>query len=423
MNDYKQAIKESIHLPKTAFPMKANLNRREPEIIETWKKNYIYQKMVDKNKNHKPFIMSDGPPYANGHIHMGHTLNKCLKDFVIKYKNMAGFYAPYIPGWDCHGLPIEHKVTKKLGSKAREKSNRELRQMCREEAKKWVDIQKDEFIRLGVLGQWETPYLTMDPDYEAEEVREFARNYKKGLIVRGEKPVYWCIPLQTALAEAEVEYMDHRSPSVYVSFPYKPKSEFGSFYKPVYCVIWTTTPWTLPANQAIALNENYEYGFFESDHGYLLLAREVKERFEKQTGIKLKSPKRYFFGKKFEFEKAEHPLEDRSSLLILGDHVTLDAGSGLVHTAPGHGQDDYQMGCQYDLPITSPVTSNGRFTNEVPKYQGLNVFKANPIIISDLKASERLLGHSDVVHSYPHCWRTKTPLIFRTTAQWFIKMG
>ena len=422
MSDYKKIIKNSIHLPKTAFPMKANLGRQEPEIIETWKENCIYQKMVEKNKNSKTFIMIDGPPYANGHIHMGHTLNKCLKDFVIKYKNMTGFYAPYIPGWDCHGLPIEHKVTKSLGPKAKEKSNRELRWMCREEAKKWVNFQKSEFIRLGVLGQWENPYLTMDPDYEAEEIREFARNYKNGLIVRGEKPVYWCIPLQTALAEAEIEYMDHRSPSVYVSFPYKPDSRFGFFDKPVCCVIWTTTPWTLPANQAIALNGNYEYGFFESDCNYFVLAREIKEKFEEQTGIELKNPEKYFLGKEFEFEKARHPFEDRSSLLILGDHVTLEVGSGLVHTAPGHGQDDYLAGCQYRLPIMSPVASNGRFTNEVPKYQGLNIFEANPIIVEDLRTSGHLLSYKEIVHSYPHCWRTKTPLIFRTTPQWFIKM-
>ena len=422
MKDYKQAIKESIHLPKTPFPMKARLNQKEPEIIKAWRESHIYQKMVDKNKERPFFTMPDGPPYANGSIHMGHTLNKCLKDFIIKYKNMAGFYAPYIPGWDCHGLPIEHRVTKKLGSKVKEKSNQQLRQMCRDEAKKWVDVQREEFIRLGVFGQWEEPYLTMNPDYEAEEIREFARNYKNGVIVRGQKPVYWCIPLQTALAEAEIEYMDHRSPSIHVKFPYKPHSRFGSFDKPVYCVIWTTTPWTLPANQAIALNESYEYGFFENENEYLLIAREIREKFEEQTNLKLKDPGKYFSGKEFEFEKAEHPFEKRPSLLILSDHVSLDTGSGLVHTAPGHGQEDYTVGCRYNLPALSPVDPNGCFTDEIPKYKGLHVFKANPIIIADLKASGYLLTHKDIVHSYPHCWRTKTPLIFRTTAQWFIKM-
>ena len=217
----KESIKESLNLPKTPFPMKANLNQKEPQVIKAWTEKQIYQKMLKKNKGGGAFTMIDGPPYANGHLHIGHCLNKCLKDFIIKYKNMSGFYAPYIPGWDCHGLPIEHKVTKKLGSRAREKSNQQLRQMCRDEAGKWIDIQRDEFIRLGIFGQWKKPYLTMNPGYEAEEIREFARIYKNGVILRGQKPVYWCIPLQTALAEAEVEYMDHESPSIYVRFPYK----------------------------------------------------------------------------------------------------------------------------------------------------------------------------------------------------------
>ena len=276
--------------------MKANLAQREPEMIADWNKNSIYHKMVAQNEGGANFTMPDGPPYANGHIHMGHTLNKCLKDFVIKYKNMAGFQAPYIPGWDCHGLPIEHNITKKLGPKLREKTDKEIRLMCRDEAKKWVETQKEEFIRLGILGQWEDPYLTLNPDYEAEEVREFARNYKNGVIVRGQKPVYWCIPLQTALAEAEIEYHDHKSPSIYVKFEYKPSEKFGTFDKPVYCVIWTTTPWTLPANLAVALNPNFEYGFFESDGEYLLIAKDIKESFEEATERKLTDPSQYFFG-------------------------------------------------------------------------------------------------------------------------------
>lgn len=402
--------------------MKANLNQREPETIKNWQEKKTYHAMVEKNKDKKNFTMPDGPPYANGHIHMGHTLNKCLKDFVIKYKNMAGFYAPYIPGWDCHGLPIEHNITKKLGPKVREKTAQELRLMCREEAKKWVNTQKDEFIRLGILGQWENPYLTLDPEYEAEEVREFARNYKNGVIVQGKKPVYWCIPLQTALAEAEIEYQNHTSPSIYVKFPYVPNEKFGSFDKPVSCVIWTTTPWTLPANQAVALNANFEYGFFESDGEYLLIAKDIKESFEEATGRTLKDPSQYFFGKEFEFEKARHPFMDRDSLFILGDHVTLEAGSGVVHTAPGHGQEDYQVGLEYNLPLMSPVNPNGTFTDEVPQYEGQNVFKANEVIIADLEKSGHLVARKDINHSYPHCWRSKSPLIFRATAQWFIEM-
>jgi isoleucyl-tRNA synthetase len=422
VSDHKQAIKDSINLPNTTFPMKANLNQREPETIKKWKKQNTYQKMVAKNKGKKNFTMPDGPPYANGHIHMGHTLNKCLKDFVIKYKNMAGFEAPYIPGWDCHGLPIEHNITKKLGGKIREKTAQEIRLLCRDEAKQWVNIQKEEFIRLGILGDWDNPYLTLDPSYEAEEVREFARNHKNGVIIQGKKPVYWCIPLQTALAEAEIEYHNHTSPSIYVKFPYKPNKKFGSFDQPTFCVIWTTTPWTLPANQAVALNANFEYGFFKCDNEYYLIAKDIKNSFEEATGKKLTDPKSYFLGKEFELEKCQHPFMKRDSLFILGDHVTLEAGSGVVHTAPGHGQEDYQVGLLYDLVLSSPVGPDGRFTDEVPQYEGQKVFDANEVIIEDLQKLGLLVARKDITHSYPHCWRTKTPVIFRATAQWFIKM-
>lgn len=422
MSDFKEAIKNSINLPKTSFPMKANLNQREPEIIDGWTQNSVYTKMVENNSDKDSFTMPDGPPYANGHIHMGHTLNKCLKDFIIKYKNMAGYHAPYIPGWDCHGLPIEHNITKKLGPKVRDKTDKEIRLLCREEANKWVETQKKEFIRLGILGEWDNPYLTLSPDYEAEEVREFARNFKNGVVVRGQKPVYWCIPLQTALAEAEIEYQDHTSPSVYVKFDYTPNEKFGSFDKPVSCVIWTTTPWTLPANLAVCLHPDFEYGFFDSGNEYLLIAKEIKETFEEATGLSLKEPEQYFKGRDFEYEKAKHPFIDRDSLFILGDHVTLEAGSGVVHTAPGHGHDDYIVGLKYDLPILSPVGPNGAFTDEFPKYEGTKVFAANEPIIEDLKASGHLIARKDITHSYPHCWRTKTPVIFRNTSQWFISM-
>ncbi len=422
MSDFTQAIKDSVNLPQTDFPMKANLNQREPQTILDWKKQNIYQKMIEKNKGQKSFSMPDGPPYANGHIHMGHTLNKSLKDFVIKYKNMSGHHAPYIPGWDCHGLPIEHNITKKLGGKARDKSAQELRLLCRDEAKKWVDVQKEEFIRLGILGDWDNPYLTLDPSYEAEEVREFARNYKNGVIIRGQKPVYWCIPLQTALAEAEIEYQDHKSPSVFVKFDYKPSARFGTFDKPVYCVIWTTTPWTLPANLAIALHPDFEYGFFDAGSEYWLIAKEIEKSFVEATGLTLKSPNTFFRGQDFEFEKAQHPFMNRDSVLILGDHVTLEAGSGLVHTAPGHGPDDYIVGLKYNLELLSPVAPNGTFTNEVPQYEGQKVFESNENIISDLQKSGHLISRKDIVHSYPHCWRSKSPLIFRATSQWFIKM-
>lgn len=422
MSDYKSAIKDSISLPNTSFPMKANLNDKEPELIARWNQEKTFEKLLQKNKNKKNFTMPDGPPYANGHIHMGHTLNKCLKDFVIKYKNMAGYQAPYIPGWDCHGLPIEHNITKKLGPKVREKTAQELRLMCREEAQKWVNTQRDEFIRLGILALWNEPYLTMNPAYEAEEIREFARCYKNGVIVRGQKPVYWCIPLQTALAEAEIEYQNHKSPSVYVRFPYKPNEKFGKFDKPVSCVIWTTTPWTIPANQAVCLNADLEYGFFENNNEYILIAKDIQKSFEEATGLNLKKPEQFFMGRDFEYEKARHPFMEQDSLFILGDHVNLEAGSGVVHTAPGHGQEDYQVGLLYDLPLVSPVGPDGAFTSEVPQYQGQKVFEANENIIADLDAAGFLVARIDIEHSYPHCWRSKSPLIFRATSQWFIKM-
>jgi len=420
MADHAQNIKDSINLPKTTFPMKANLAQREPELIKKWKTDNVYEKMV-ATKGER-FSMPDGPPYANGHIHMGHTLNKCLKDFVIKYQNMNGKQAPYIPGWDCHGLPIEHNITKKLGPKIREKSKQDVRGLCREEAHKWVDTQKEEFIRLGILGDWDTPYLTLNPGYEAEEVREFARIFKNGVIYRGKKPVHWCIPLQTALAEAEIEYQDHKSPSIYVKFPYTPHKKFGEFSKPVFCVIWTTTPWTLPANQGVALHPDFDYSFYEVGDDIFLIATDMKDSFEKDTELELGTPIATFKGTDFEGENAQHPWYERPSKFVLGDHVTLEAGTGVVHTAPGHGQDDYIVGMKYGLPLTSPVKSNGTYNKDVPEYEGLNVFKANDVIVEDLKTKNRLVALKVIKHSYPHCWRSKTPLIFRATSQWFIRM-
>jgi len=370
----------------------------------------------------RPFVLPDGPPYANGSIHIGHALNKTLKDIIVKYKNMTGYSAPLIPGWDCHGLPIEHAVTKNLGSKAKEKTAPEIRELCRAEAHKWVNIQKEQFRRLGVLADWENPYLTMSPDYEAEEVREFARAYKTGSIYLGTKPVYWNWTLQTALADAEVEYHQHRSPSIYVKFEVKDVAtlkRLGSPTKPTSFVIWTTTPWTLPANLGICLSADFEYSLFDTGSEYLIIAKGLKEHFEKDTGISLQ-PGHTFKGIDLDRGLAQHPFIDRTSLIVLGPHVTLDAGTGCVHTAPGHGADDYKVGLQYGLPILSPVGPNGTFTDEVPDYKGINIFKANPLIVERLKASGHLLGFKEFEHSYPHCWRSKTPLIFRATPQWFI---
>ncbi len=414
-------FKDTINLPKTEFPMKGNLPVNEPKTIEKWESNSIYNKMIESRPENKPFVMPDGPPYANGNIHMGHTLNKCLKDFVIKYQNMAGFRAPFIPGWDCHGLPIEHKVTKELGKKRNEKTPAEIRELCRQEAKKWVKTQGDQFRRLGVIADWDNPYLTLQSEYEAEEVRELARVLKNGIIYRGEKPVHWCYTLQTALAEAEIEYANHKSPAIYAKFPMEQGLEKFNFAKPVFAVIWTTTPWTLPANQGIALHKDFEYGFFDTGKDIIFIAAELKESVENDCDIELKDLGVRVKGSEFENLEARHAFYDRASKFILGDHVTMEA-TGMVHTAPGHGQDDYIAGLQYDLPIFSPVDERGRYTSEVPEYEGLHVFEANPKVIERLTELDRLLGHKEIEHSYPHNWRSKTPVIFRSTPQWFIRM-
>ncbi|MBY0386405.1 isoleucine--tRNA ligase [bacterium] len=418
--------KDSVNLPKTDFPMKADLAQREPQWIARWREKKIYEKMIAARKDKPLFTMPDGPPYANGSIHMGHTLNKCLKDITLKYRNLSEKKAVFIPGWDCHGLPIEHKVLKDLSDKKnvekKEQTPKQIRELCRQEALKWVSHQRDQFIRLGILADWENPYLTLNAQYEAEEVRELARILKNGVLYRGLKPVYWCYALQTALAEAEIEYANHKSPSVYVKFPFAPSKKFGTFEAPVFCVIWTTTPWTLPSNLGIALNKDFDYTFFKHENEYWLLAREMKAFFEKETGKTLEDTGRTFKGSEFERENAKHPFYDRNSLLILGDHVSLEAGTGLVHTAPGHGQDDYIVGLQYGLAILSPVNERAEFTQDVPEYAGLHVFKANPLIVERLQTAGRLIAHKQIEHSYPHCWRSKTPLIFRATSQWFIRM-
>ncbi len=414
-------FKDTINLPKTEFPMKGNLPQNEPKTIEFWNDNNIYKKMIEERPKDRPFVMPDGPPYANGNLHLGHTLNKCLKDFVIKYKNMAGYRAPFIPGWDCHGLPIEHKVTKELGKKRADKTAADIRELCRQEAKKWVGIQGEQFQRLGVVADWENPYLTLQESYEAEEVRELARILDNGIIYRGEKPVHWCYTLQTALAEAEIEYASHKSPAIYALFPMKEGLEKFNFKKPVFAVIWTTTPWTLPSNFGIALHRDFEYGFFEKGDQILFFAKDLKESVEKDCEIELKDLGLSIKGSELEGLNARHPFYDRDSKIVLGEHVTMEA-TGIVHTAPGHGQDDYNVGLEYGLPIFSPVDERGRYTSEVPEYEGLHVFEANPKVVARLQEQNRLLGHKEIEHSYPHNWRSKTPVIFRSTPQWFIRM-
>lgn len=416
--------KSTIRLPQTEFPMKGDLPIREPQIIASWEKNNIYKKLQEKNANGPGFTMPDGPPYANGSIHIGHALNKSLKDFVIKYKNMNGFSAPFIPGWDCHGLPIEHKVMKDLTDKKITKTDQEILALCREEAQKWVNHQREQFKRLGVLADWENPYLTMSKPYEAEEVREFARAFKRGVIYQGVKPVYWNWTLKTALADAEIEYHDKVSPAIYVKFNItddKSLAKLGNPKGTTSYVIWTTTPWTLPANVGIALHAEFDYGVYSTASGEnLVIAKSLKEYFEKDTGITLQNLLSTHKGADLELTEARHPFLDRKSVVILGDHVTADAGTGAVHTAPGHGADDFRVGQKYNLPVINPVAENGTYTDEYPEMQGMNIFKANPLIIEKIKASGHLLAHKDITHSYPHCWRSKTPLIFRTTAQWFI---
>jgi isoleucyl-tRNA synthetase len=418
----KPDYKSTLRLPLTEFPMKGNLNVKEPEIIKNWQNKNIYQKVMAKNKGKTPFSLPDGPPYANGSIHMGHTLNKCLKDFVIKYKNLRGFQAPFIPGWDCHGLPIEHKVLKDLQEKKKTANDHEILALCRAEASKWIESQMSQFRRLGVVADWENPYLTMSADYEAECIREFARMYEKGLVYQGVRPVYWNWTLKTALADAEIEYHNHKSPAIYVKFKIEDAAtlqKIGNPSEPTSIVIWTTTPWTIPANVGISLHPEFDYGVYQSGGENLIIAKNLKEAVEKDAGLQL-TLKSEFKGQILELGKARHPWINRDSIIVLGDHVTQEAGTGAVHTAPGHGADDFKVGQKYGLPVLCPVTESGTFTDEVPEWKGLNIFKANPLIIEKLQSIGALISVKQIEHSYPHCWRSKTPLIFRTTPQWFL---
>lgn len=422
MSNLGDRYKETILLPKTDFPMKANLAENEPKRIAFWTEQNIHEKMVDAQSPKGVFCMPDGPPYANGNLHVGHVLNKILKDMVIKSKNMLGYRAPFIPGWDCHGLPIELKVTSRLGEKRKSMTDSEVRDECRKEALHWVNTQREQFIRLGVLARWQKPWLTLNPDYEAEEVRLLGQILKNGILYRGEKPVYWDIQLQTALAAAEVEYQDHKSPSIYVKFFVKNGLEkLGSPKEPTAFVIWTTTPWTLPANFAICLNKDLEYGLYWTGTENIVIAEGLKESVEKETGVSLEL-KKSFKGEALEGIKTAHPFLERDSIVILGDHVTLEAGTGCVHTAPGHGIDDYNVGLKYNLPVYSPVDGAGKFTSDVPFLEGTVIWDANKTIGQKLQASGHLMALKFIKHSYPHGPRSKAPLIFRATPQWFIRM-
>ena len=417
--------KATLNLPKTSFPMKANLPQREPEILKKWEEGRIYQKLREMAKDRPKYILHDGPPYANGHIHIGTALNKILKDLIIKSKNMAGFNGEYVPGWDCHGLPIEHQVDKELGSKKASYSISEKRKLCRLFASKFLDIQRQEFKRLGVMGEWNNPYQTMSFDYEATIAREFGRFVGKGSVYRGKKPVYWCASCETALAEAEVEYEDHTSPSITVKF--EAISDFGERFpalkgRKVYVLIWTTTPWTIPANLAIAFHPDYLYVAAEVNGEVWILAEALLEQVMAQAGKTRYTVLAKFPGKQVEGLKCRHPFINRESVLILANYITLDTGTGCVHTAPGHGQEDYESGLEYNIPIYSPVDDQGRFTSEVQFFAGQFVFDANEAVIQKLAEVGALIHSETYTHQYPSCWRCKNPIIFRATEQWFISM-
>ncbi len=438
--------KSTLNLPKTEFPMKANLPQKEPERLAWWDQERLYNKIQESRQDRPLYILHDGPPYANGHIHIGHGLNKILKDIIIKSKTMEGFRVPYIPGWDCHGLPIEHQVSKQLGSKKKDLTAVELRKICRDYAQKFVGIQRDEFRRLGIFGDWDHPYLTMDYAYEAAIVREFGKFVEKKRVYKGLKPVLWCTVDQTALAEAEVEYEDHLSPSVYVKFPFTVcPSELSSEQrlgqpqvkdlKVVSAVIWTTTPWTLPANQAVCLHPELDYAVLQVGNEAMIIASGLAETFVKACQIEKFKILGKVKGKKLEGWTCHSPLAKREVPILNGDFVTLEQGTGCVHIAPGHGMDDYLLALKYNKPplldllpnqqpldILVPVNNAGRFTEEFPECEGQPVLDANAGIVDLLKSKDLLVGEKKLEHSYPHCWRCKKPVIFRATHQWFVSM-
>jgi isoleucyl-tRNA synthetase len=415
----KDKIKENtysntVHLPTTNFAMKADLVKRESIMVEKWAKDKIFQKMKEKRTNSPKFTLHDGPPYANGEFHVGHALNKILKDMIVKSKHFSGFHADIVPGWDCHGLPIEVQVLKSLGKDAQGISATNLRTKCREYAQTYVDIQGKDLSRFLCLWDEDHKYLTMSKDFEAKIIEVFGNLFQKGYIYKGKKPVYWCTHLSTAHAEAEIEYANHTSQSIYVKFPVIGQEN-------LFCLIWTTTPWTLPANLAISFNEEIHYGIYKSENFNIIIAKELKESVEKSTGQSLEFIKDISI-LEISNLKFQHPFLDRISIPVFGSHVTLDAGTGCVHTAPGHGMDDYRVGLKYNLEPLSPVDEKGRYTDEFTMMKGESIYSANPKIIELLKEKNLLFFHTEINHSYPHSWRSKKPLIFRATPQWFFSI-
>ena len=431
MTDYKH----TINLPQTDFPMKADLARREPAAVQRWEERGTYARLREIARGRPRFVLHDGPPYANGAIHIGHCVNKILKDIVVKSRSLDGFDSPYIPGWDCHGLPIEHQVEKKHGRPGQKLDARAFRAACRAFAQEQVGLQRNDFKRLGILGDWDRPYLTMAPRYEAQQLRAFGRIIENGHLYKGEKPVHWCLDCRSALAEAEVEYEERVSPSIDVAFRVSDNAELARRLglsaeqlggAPVDIVTWTTTPWTLPANQAVALRAEFRYvlaaAHQRGERRRVIVAAELLEACLARFGMSDANVLADFEGRALEGLLLEHPFQERLVPVVLGEHVTLDAGTGAVHTAPGHGQEDFTVGQRYGLTVLNPVGNDGRFLPGTPLVAGLKVDEANPVIIAALADAGRLVHEESFRHSYPHCWRHKSPVIFRATPQWFISM-
>jgi len=428
----KVNYKDTLNLPSTEFKMKADASLREPDIQKLWEKKNVYEKSVKQRDKSNKFILHDGPPYlSSDKIHIGTALNKILKDIVVKYKMQSGFYSPYVPGYDGHGLPIENAVVKSIKGGREAVTPTELRKLCREFAYKNLKGQEENFRRLGVLGNWENPYITIDAKFEAAQVRVFGEMAKRGYVYKGLKPVYWCASCETALAEAEVEYADHTSHSVFVKFQLQGEEAKKAYAaagitldNPLFAVIWTTTPWTLPANLAIAVNPKLEYVFVKKGDEVFIFGKDLLQsvvysiEWDENSYEIIGST----MGESLELLNATHPFLDRDSLIILGDHVTTEAGSGLVHTAPGHGLEDYEVGNKYKLGVLSPLNNKGIFTSEAGKFEGMPYYKANTEIINELSEIGALLGHGEICHSYPHCWRCKNPVIYRATEQWFVNV-
>ncbi|MHB8111293.1 MAG: isoleucine--tRNA ligase, partial [Syntrophorhabdaceae bacterium] len=417
--------KDTLNLPKTPFPMRGNLPVKEKDMLARWDEMGLYRKLIEAKKDDPKFILHDGPPYANGNIHLGTALNKILKDIIVKSKFMMGYRADYVPGWDCHGLPIELQVEKNLKQKKRELSKVETRRECREYARGFINIQREEFKRLGGIGDWDNPYITMDFDYQATIIEEAAKFFMRNEVYRKKRPVHWCVNCMTALAEAEIEYENKRSSSIYVKFPYTGAREplFSGYPdKPVYMLIWTTTPWTLPANLAIAVHPDFTYVTVETDTDILIILKDLVEDVMRRAGIAQYRVIDEISPDTLRTLRFNHPFIDRQSTIVFADYVAADTGTGAVHTAPGHGEEDYETGLEYGLDIYSPVNEKGAFIPEVEFFKGMNVFDANPKVIEKLQELGLLLHTEEIEHSYPHCWRCKKPVIFRATEQWFVSM-